>query len=335
MDIYLKKYSKTYRKKEYLKRKLDEELKKQSNLKNKFGRKNMYNKNSLNKMTIKDIKLDIIDKNKKRYKGYSHLKKKELINFIINKQLNDSNRKGHFNYMDLLDEMDKTSLHLNKLKINSFLDICAAPGEYSKYLSDKLNCKGTGVTLPIENGGINFNYKLNNYNLEYLDVINEYDKKFSKIKFDFIISGCLDMTHVKKRPYYDINLWLSTMMLAFLNLNKNGTFAFKISLKYISFASNIMFIFERFFKYIKVFKSKKAIPFRSMFYVIGFDFKFDKTYFDLLKEIYTNYNEKLLNNDIKDFKFKLIFQDTKKFNYYQKLFETLFRIQIKAIQNIL
>ena len=140
------------------------------------------------------------------------------------------------------------------------------------------------------------------------------------------------MTHIKK-PYYDINLWLSTMMLAF-NLNKNGTFAFKTIFKYINFASNIIFSLNSFLK-IKLFKSKDAIPYRSMFYVIGFNFNFDKEYFNVLKEIYINFNEKLINNDMKDLKYKLVFENKQKCNYYKTLFEKIFKIQIKAINNIL
>ena len=72
------------------------------------------------------------------------------------------------------------------------------------------------------------NYNLKNYDLIHLDVIKEYDKNFSSEKFDFIVSGCLDMTRIKKKPFYDINIWLSTMLLAFLNLNPGGIFAFNI-----------------------------------------------------------------------------------------------------------
>lgn len=332
MDVYLKKHSKIYRTKEYYKNKLDKQLRINKKLKNKFGRINTLDKKTLNKMTIKEIKNGIIEKNKDKYKGYSKLKKEDLIIFILNKQVNINNRKGHFNYADLLDEMNRNILHLNKYKINSYLDICAAPGEYSKYLTDKLKCKGVGITLPINNGGVNFNYNLENYTLIYLDVIKDFNTNFYNDKFDFIISGCLDMTHIKKRPYYDINLWLSTLMLAFLNLNKNGIFAFKISFKYINFASNILYIFEMFFKHIKLFKSKDAIPYRSMFYVIGFGFKFNKKYFDLLKEIHKRYNVELINNDMKDFKFKLIFDDSNKLKYYKKILEIMFKIQINAIK---
>lgn len=335
MDTYLRKYSKVYRKKDYLKKKLDKELKVRNDLKYKFGRKNNLTKKNLEKLTLSEIKTTIINKNKDYYTGYSKLKKKNLIQFILNKQVNKDNRKGHFNYADLLDEMNKRTLNLKSLDIKSFLDICAAPGEYSKYLSETLKCKGVGITLSKKNGGVDFNYELKNYQLNYLDVIKEYDKNFSNSKFDFIISGCLDMTHIKKKTYYDINLWLSTMMLAFLNLNKNGTFAFKISFKYINFASNIIFFFEQFFKKIKLFKSKDAIPYRSMFYVIGFDFNFDKEYFNVLKEIYINFNEKLINNDMKDLKYKLVFENKQKCNYYKKIFEKIFKIQIKAIENIL
>lgn len=335
MDFYLRKHSQIYRKRHYFKKKMDDELKRRNNLKFIFGRKNTLNENTLKNMTVKEIKEKIINKDKERYIGSTKLKKANLIKFIINKQISQNDRKGDFNYRDLLEEMDSRCLNLKSQKIKQYLDICAAPGEYSDYLTATLKCKGTGVTLPVENGGMEFKFNLNNYNIVYLDVVKEYNKKFSKTKYDFIVSGCLDMTRIKKRPYYDINLWLSTMLLAFLNLKKGGIFSFKISLKYINFASNVIFLFEQFFKTVKVFKSIKAIPFRSIFYVIGFDFQYNKEYFDLLKEIYVNYNEKSNNNDMKDMKFKLMFDDHKIMKKYMKLFENLFRVQIKAIENIL
>lgn len=335
MENYLRKHSQIYRKRHFLKTKMNKELKKRDNLKSAFGRKNVLNKEKLKNMTVTQIKHNILNKDKERYKGHSKLKKEELIKFILNKQISKNNRKGDFNYRDLLEEMDTKYLNLKSLNINNYLDICAAPGEYSDYLTSTLKCKGTGVTLAVENGGIEFKYNLNNYNIVYLDVVKEYNKKFSKPKFDFIVSGCLDMTRIKKKPYYDINLWLSTMLLAFSNLKESGIFSFKISMKYINFACNIMFLFEMFFKRINVFKSVKAIPFRSIFYVIGYDFKMNKEYFTLLKKIHTNYNEKSNNNDMKDLKFKLLFDDHKYKNKYMILLNNLFKIQIKAIENIL
>jgi 23S rRNA U2552 (ribose-2'-O)-methylase RlmE/FtsJ len=335
MDHYLRKHSQIYRKRHFLKEKMDKELKKRNNLKNAFGRKNTFNNKELHKMTVKNIRSEVVNKDKARYQGSSKLKKDDLIKFIINKQITTNNRKGDFNYRDLLKEMDDKFLKLKSRKVKLYLDICAAPGDYSDYLSETLKCKGVGVTLPVKNGGMEFKYDIADYELEYLDVIKEYKKPFSSDKFDFIISGCLDMTRIKKKPFYDINLWLSTMLLAFLNLKPGGIFAFKISLKYINFSANIIYLFEQFFKTVKVFKSTTAIPFRSMFYVIGFDFKHNKEYFPLLEEIYTNYNQESIDNDMKDLKFKLLFEETSILQNYMKLLEDVFQVQIKAIQNVL
>ena len=335
MEHYLRKHSQVYRKRHFLKEKMDKDLKKRNNLKNAFGRKNTLNSKELQKMTVKNIREKVVNKDKNRYQGSSKLKKDDLIKFIINKQVTEDNRKGGFDYADLLDEMNHNCLKLKSRKIKLYLDICAAPGDYSDYLSRTLKCKGVGVTLPVEDGGMEFNYNLKNYDLVHLDVIKEYDKDFSDEKFDFIVSGCLDMTRIKKKPFYDINLWLSTILLAFLNLKPGGIFAFKISLKYINLASNVMFLFEQFFDSIKIFKSTKAIPFRSMFYVIGYGFKMNDDYFPLLKEIYRNYNEESDDTDMKDLKFKMIFEDTNIMRRYMKMFEDVFQVQIKGIQEII
>ena len=63
-----------------------------------------------------------------------------------------------------------------------------------------------------------------------------------------------------------------------------------------------------------------------MFYVIGFDFNFDKDYFNVLKEIYINFNEKLINNDMKDLKYKLVFEKNK---IIIKLFEKYLKYKLK------
>ena len=155
---------------------MDKDLKKRNNLKNAFGRKNTLNSKELQKMTVKNIREKVVNKDKNRYQGSSKLKKDDLIKFIINKQVTEDNRKGGFDYADLLDEMNHNCLKLKSRKIKLYLDICAAPGDYSDYLSRTLKCKGVGVTLPVKDGGMEFNYNLKNYNLVHLDVIKEYDK---------------------------------------------------------------------------------------------------------------------------------------------------------------
>ena len=47
------------------------------------------------------------------------------------------------------------------------------------------------------------------------------------------------------------------------------------------------------------------------------------------------YNQKSNNTDMKDLKFKLMFEDINIMKRYTKLLENVFRIQIKAIENIL
>ena len=128
-----------------------------------------------------------------------------------------------------------------------------------------------------------------------------------------------------------INFLVSLLKLLF----NMGPLLIKISLKYINFASNVMFLFEQFFDSIKIFKSTKAIPFRSMFYVIGYGFKMNDDYFPLLKEIYRNYNKESDDTDMKDLKFKMIFEDTNIMRRYMKMFEDVFQVQIKGIQEII
>ena len=85
---------------------MDKNLRKRNNLKNAFGRKNTFNSKELHKMTDKNIREKIVNKDKNRYQGSSKLKKDDLIKFIINKQVTEDNRKGGFDYAGLLEEMN-------------------------------------------------------------------------------------------------------------------------------------------------------------------------------------------------------------------------------------
>ena len=294
-EKFLIQESKLYRKRHYFKKELDKKLEYDDELQILFGMKQPNIKKNLDKMTLLQLKKNIINKNKDLYRGYSKLKKSDLIEFILTKS---NDRKGGFDYTLLMKDLDDEILKLKNKDLDIFLDICAAPGEYSKYLSDTYKIKGVGVTLPIENGGINFDFKIKNYEIVYLDIIKNINKIIKKDKFPFIVSGCLDMRVGKKEKFNNINLWLSTFVFALNNLQKNGIFAFKISLRYIKFAANIIYIFTKIFKTVKTFKSLDAIGYRSMFYVVGFGYKSDVRY---LKLIYCGGVERQLNTKYLDF----------------------------------
>ena len=330
-EKFLIKESQLYRKRHYLKKKLDEKLEYNDDLQVLFGIKEPEMKVKLNKMTLLQIKKNIINQNKNLYRGYSKFKKDELIEFILTKS---NDRKGGFDYSLLIKDLNDEVLKLKNKDIDIFLDICSAPGEYSKYLSETYKIKGVGVTLPIENGGINFDYKLKNYEIVYLDIIKNINKIIKKDKFPFIVSGCLDMTVGKKEKFNNINLWLSTFLFTLNNLQKNGIFAFKISLRYIKFAANIIYIFTKIFKIVKTFKSLDAIGFRSMFYIVGFGYKIDIEYLKLINKLLLDIKKKNFEN-IQQFRDKTFFSNKKYFIMIKKMLENIFQIQINAIENII
>lgn len=231
-------------------------------------------------------------------------------------------------------DLDDEILKLKNKDLDIFLDICAAPGEYSKYLSDTYKIKGVGVTLPIENGGINFDFKIKNYEIVYLDIIKNINKIIKKDKFPFIVSGCLDMRVGKKEKFNNINLWLSTFIFALNNLQKNGIFAFKISLRYIKFAANIIYIFTKIFKTVKTFKSLDAIGYRSMFYVVGFGYQSDLKYLELITKLLLDIKKKNYTN-IQLFRDKTIFSNENDYVLIKNFLENIFEVQINAIENII
>lgn len=327
---YLIEHSHLYRKRHFLKNKLDRKLKTNTDLQILFGMKDSDEKSKLLKMNLSEIKKNIINKNKELYKGYTKFNKTELVNFIIGKS---SERKGHFDYTLMMKNLDDDVLQLKNKKIKIYLDICAAPGDYSKYLTDTYKIKGVGVTLPTNEGGINFDYKLKDYKIEYLDIVKNSKKVIRKDKFPFIVSGCLDMRLGRKEKFNNIRLWLSTMLFGLMNLQKNGIFAFKISLKYMEFAANIIYIFTKIFKNVKTSKSLDAIGYRSVFYVIGFDYQENLEYIKLLEILLSKIKNKNYNR-IVQFRNKTIFTSND-YKLIQGYLEKIFKIQIEAIENIL
>ena len=279
--------------------------------------------------------MDDIIKDNKIYKENNELKK-ELKNnnkySYLFRNVEKTNKKGHFDYYGYVKEMNETKMELKNVK--NFLDICAAPGEYSKYFLEALsNSRGYAITLHPNLGGIEFDESLvdmKRYDIDYIDIMK--DKYEPNVEFEFVIAGCLCMTLKKKPSFFDLDLWISTILIGLKNLKKGGTFAFKTTLRYLDLFCNFLFLMNKFFKKVKVFKSEDILGFRSVCYIIGIDYQGDKDMYNNLENLHKKYQQGEYE-EINMFEKNLIFSE----DFYPdciKALEELMKIQNNAIKKV-
>ena len=279
-------------------------------------------------------------KNSKRFRKLNYLKKvlgsRKDLEYLYKQ--NETGKK-HFGYNILLEEMDNLFLKLKEKNLKTWMSICSAPGYYDDYIyniSEK-KAKGTGVTLGVKDGGMEFTFKIPKFNLKYMDIMTK--KYKSRTKFDFIITGCLDMNLNKKNKYYNDMLVMSSVLLGLENIKKGGIFALKTSMKNFNLLSNIIYIFTNLFEDVKTFKSTKELTHRSSCYVIGMGFKDSKKeenlelikFLNMLFEAYNNGK----HNALSDFSNKLIFEINPQNKIIERLLNNLINTQIMCINRIL
>ena len=199
-------------------------------------------------------------KNSKRFRKLNYLKKvlgsRKDLEYLYKQ--NETGKK-HFGYNILLEEMDNLFLKLKEKNLKTWMSICSAPGYYDDYIyniSDK-KAKGTGVTLGVKDGGMEFTFKIPKFTVKYMDIMTK--KYKSRTKFDFIITGCLDMNLNKKNKYYNDMLVMSSVLLGLENVKKGGIFALKTSMKNFNLLSNIIYIFTNLFEDVKLLNQLKNL----------------------------------------------------------------------------
>jgi len=279
-------------------------------------------------------------KNSKRFRKLNYLKKvlgsRKDLEYLYKQ--NETGKK-HFGYNILLEEMDNLFLKLKEKNLKTWMSICSAPGYYDDYIyniSDK-KAKGTGVTLGVKDGGMEFTFKIPKFTVKYMDIMTK--KYKSRTKFDFIITGCLDMNLNKKNKYYNDMLVMSSVLLGLENVKKGGIFALKTSMKNFNLLSNIIYIFTNLFEDVKTFKSTKELTHRSSCYVIGMGFKDSKKeenlelikFLNMLFEAYNNGK----HNALSDFSNKLIFEINSQNKIVERLLNNLINTQIMCINRLL
>ncbi len=86
-------------------------------------------------------------------------------------------------------EMFKT-FNINKEHI-FFIDICGAPGMYSKILVEDKKAKGFSISLPPEKGGVEYIFKHDNYKIYYRDILEKSYKIETEKKINLGMATCV------------------------------------------------------------------------------------------------------------------------------------------------
>jgi 23S rRNA U2552 (ribose-2'-O)-methylase RlmE/FtsJ len=175
---------------------------------------------------------------------------------------------------------------------NYFLDVCSAPGIYSKiFLENFDKSVGYGISLPVEEGGVPFIINNNRFNIIYKNIL---DKDFNLLldhKLDLGIASCVSYKYDAKSAYLlNINLILKSLTIIFRNLKKNGNIIINLTMKNIDLAFNIINILNTMFKKFKLWKSKTIWATKKTFYYFGYNFK-------------KNYKENILEDLIERIKY--------------------------------
>lgn len=227
----------------------------------------------------------------------------------------------------LFDEL--YSKNLTNVKVNKFVDICAAPGVYSKYLLDKYpKAIGTGISLNPEKGGHEFKIPESN---RYEEIYQDIFQITSNDRFDgdMFMASCIPY-NVSAKTSDEYQIIFQSLMICLNSLEEGGTLIINFSFKEIIFAINFVYLISIMFDRIRLFKSTKLWIMQRTFYVIGYEYHkndqiinrinsylndFDNFYEKYRKNLLPEINRNILNNIIKMFENNVFLPQIKTFIY--------------------
>lgn len=231
------------------------------------------------------------------------------------------NRITNNNFTEDIKDLNTVSIELfnafdsiNNNKNITFIDICSAPGIYSKYLLDKYNnISGTGLSLPIEQGGVSYIIKDDRYKKIYTNILEE--EYNDDTKYDLGIGSCVSYKNNSSRAFLNnMELIIKSLMIILSRLKVDGNMIINLTMKNIELTFNIINYLNKMFKNFKLWKPKYIWQTKYSFYYFGYGFK-DNFNLDLLNKmntsmklfinpIYKSFNGSLneynlINNEIK------------------------------------
>jgi 23S rRNA U2552 (ribose-2'-O)-methylase RlmE/FtsJ len=172
------------------------------------------------------------------------------------------------------------NFNLENKEIKLFIDVCAAPGIYSNIiLEKKKGAVGVGISLPVDQGGVEFNIKSDSkYKIFYKDILKKNYKLELPKKADFGIASCITyiiLNNPKEVVKLNLKLITKSSMLILSQLKKGGSFIVNLTMKSIHSTFNLINILSKYFKSYKLWKSDNVWQYTNTFYFFGYDFKGD------------------------------------------------------------
>ncbi len=214
-----------------------------------------------------------------------------------------------------------------KLKEIFFLDICGAPGMYSKILIDN-NASGIGISLPPEKGGVEFNISNSKYKFYYKDILDkqykiELKNNLKYKEFNLGLASCVSYIETKDSHTLNLELILTSMNLILEHLQNNGDMIINLTMKNIYTCFNILNLILEQFDYIKLWKSSTVWADKYTFYVFCYNFNKTKKinmldYIDKIKKYNDDFNNKYIGQ-------------THNYNIINKMMSDIYIVRINAL----
>ena len=210
-----------------------------------------------------------------------------------------------------------------------FVDICGAPGMYSKILVEDKDAKGFSISLPPEKGGVEYTFNNDNYKIYYKDILEKTYKIETSKSINLGIASCVSYIESKnnKSSILNIELILTSINLMLENLENDGDMIINMTMKNIYCCFNILDLLIKQFDNIKLWKSETVWTTKNTFYIFCYGFKKHKI-INMKQYIY------YIKNDKSDFNTKYI-GDNNNIKIINKMMVNIYKIRINAWINLI
>ena len=206
-----------------------------------------------------------------------------------------------------------------------FIDICGAPGMYSKILVENKKAKGFSISLPPEKGGVEYIYKHDNYKIFYKDILEKEYKIDTKNNINLGIASCVSYIESKNSHQLNLELIVRSMGLMMSSLEEDGDMIINMTMKNIYTCFNIIDLLLGYFNKIKLWKSENVWETKNTFYIFCYGFNSKP-----LNNINININ--INTNENADFNTRYIGSN---FNLINKMMHKIYKIRINAWLNLI
>ena len=224
-------------------------------------------------------------------------------------------------------EMFEAFYNINNNKENIFfIDICGAPGMYSKILVEDKKAKGFSISLPPEKGGVEYIFKHDNYKIYYKDILEKSYKIETDKKINLGLASCVSYIESKNSHILNMELIITSMNLMLSILEDDGDMIINMTMKNIYNCFNIIDLLLKQFKNIKLWKSENVWATKNTFYIFCYGFKkHDKLDKNILDEE-SEFNTKYLGSNS---------NSSSSFNIINNLLKDIYKIRINAWINLI